>query len=309
MAVDWNRLPHAPPPACTCHHLHLPSGSTPCHGLVCAAPRQLRSAVDQGQRLPTETDGCIPKDRGHLRLPVKYLANLLTADREAPIVMTLNRMIAMRSYHTLHPCGGTPSLAVLRAAGIQQWTSTREMYRYMTIIKLRGPLRRVPTGHPGGHLEGLLRPPGPERLQLRQRFLSRLPSSCSPSGWETVETAIPPRRPTSAEGGHVLPTASCPKLLDYPDEGLLGVLWEIRERMAGLSSGAQPTGVTCWRSSLDHLSPLPPAEARATSCRPSTSRPACPASPITCSATTKEPGPALIDLTEVLQGLWPGTGR
>jgi len=55
-----------------------------------------QSQIDQG-RLPAEVDGAIPKAEA-LRLPVRYLANLLTAGDEAPVVSALNCLIVMRSY-------------------------------------------------------------------------------------------------------------------------------------------------------------------------------------------------------------------
>jgi nitrate reductase beta subunit len=44
-----------------------------------------------------DTVGEIP-DMRSLRIPVRYLANLLTAGAEAPIVSALGRMLAMRIY-------------------------------------------------------------------------------------------------------------------------------------------------------------------------------------------------------------------
>jgi nitrate reductase beta subunit len=55
----------------------------------------VQSQIDQ-KKLPTESDGVIPKAEA-MRLPVKYLANLLTAGKEDYIVSALNRLIAMRS--------------------------------------------------------------------------------------------------------------------------------------------------------------------------------------------------------------------
>ena len=43
------------------------------------------------------TNGEIP-DVNQLRIPVKYLANLLTAGDTAPVVRALERMLAMRAY-------------------------------------------------------------------------------------------------------------------------------------------------------------------------------------------------------------------
>jgi nitrate reductase beta subunit len=103
----------------------------------------VQSAIDQG-RLPTEADGCIPKAEA-LRMPVKYLANLLTAGKEAPIVAALNRMIAMRSYMRSVHVEGTPNTAVLQAAGITE-DIAKEMYRYMAIANYEDRFV-IPTGH------------------------------------------------------------------------------------------------------------------------------------------------------------------
>ena len=42
-------------------------------------------------------DGAMPDVRS-LRIPLKYLANLLTAGDEAPVALGLERMLAMRAY-------------------------------------------------------------------------------------------------------------------------------------------------------------------------------------------------------------------
>ena len=39
-----------------------------------------------------------------LRIPVKYLANLLTAGDTAPVVRALERMLAMRAYQREQAC-------------------------------------------------------------------------------------------------------------------------------------------------------------------------------------------------------------
>ncbi|MDQ7072756.1 MAG: nitrate reductase subunit beta, partial [Gammaproteobacteria bacterium] len=56
----------------------------------------VQSKIDQGV-LPTGPDGAIPV-AGAMRLPVQYLANLLTAGEAGLIESSLNRLIAMRSY-------------------------------------------------------------------------------------------------------------------------------------------------------------------------------------------------------------------
>ncbi|HRH81958.1 MAG TPA: nitrate reductase subunit beta [Thiobacillaceae bacterium] len=103
----------------------------------------VQSHIDQGN-LPTEADGCIPKE-GTLRLPVKYLANLLTAGKEEPIRLALNRMIAMRSYMRSIHVEGEPATAALKTAGIDEDTA-REMYRYMAIANYEDRFV-IPTGH------------------------------------------------------------------------------------------------------------------------------------------------------------------
>jgi nitrate reductase beta subunit len=103
----------------------------------------VQSAIDQG-KLPTEADGCIPK-ADTLRMPVKYLANLLTAGKEAPIVEALNRMIAMRSYMRSIHVEGVANTAMLAAAGIDEVTA-REMYRYMAIANYEDRFV-IHTGH------------------------------------------------------------------------------------------------------------------------------------------------------------------
>ena len=63
-------------------------------GLVRAA-----AVADQlrRQRGYVGSKGAIP-DVNQLRIPVKYLANLLTAGDTAPVVRALERMLAMRAY-------------------------------------------------------------------------------------------------------------------------------------------------------------------------------------------------------------------
>jgi len=103
----------------------------------------VQSAIDQG-KLPTEADGCIPKE-GTLRLPIKYLANLLTAGVEEPIRLALNQMIAMRSYMRSIHVEGQADTTALEAAGIDEATA-KEMYRYMAIANYEDRFV-IPTGH------------------------------------------------------------------------------------------------------------------------------------------------------------------
>lgn len=90
----------------------------------------VQSQMDQG-RLPTDVDGMIPKAEA-LRFPVKYLANLLTAGEEAPILDALRRLIAMRAYQRTRRVLGQPRPDVLGAVGLTE-QQAEEMYRYLAL--------------------------------------------------------------------------------------------------------------------------------------------------------------------------------
>ncbi|VAX06541.1 Respiratory nitrate reductase beta chain [hydrothermal vent metagenome] len=90
----------------------------------------VQSQLDQGN-LPTEADGVIPKSES-LRFPVEYLANLLTAGDTAPIISSLNRMLAMRSYQRSKHVEGEINTSSLEQAGITV-EQVEEMYRYLAL--------------------------------------------------------------------------------------------------------------------------------------------------------------------------------
>jgi len=76
-------------------------------------------------------DGDIPDVRS-LRIPVQYLANLLTAGKEEPVVLGLERMLAMRAYMRSLTVDGTVNTKVLERVGLSR-LQVEEMYRYMAI--------------------------------------------------------------------------------------------------------------------------------------------------------------------------------
>ena len=80
-----------------------------------------------------------------MRLPVQYLANLLTAGKEAPIRSALNRLIAMRSYQRSIHVEGKADTRSLEAAGITE-DQAKEMYRYLAIANYEDRFV-IPTGH------------------------------------------------------------------------------------------------------------------------------------------------------------------
>ncbi|WP_075187618.1 nitrate reductase subunit beta [Teredinibacter haidensis] len=88
----------------------------------------IQNAVESGK---LGSNGVIP-DLKSLRIPIRYLANLLTAGDEAPVLSALERMLAMRAYKRSQQVDGEEDLAVLQQAGITA-EQVEEMYRYMAI--------------------------------------------------------------------------------------------------------------------------------------------------------------------------------
>lgn len=76
-------------------------------------------------------NGMIP-DVKSLRIPVKYLANLLTAGKEAPVVSALERMLAMRAYKRAEVVHGQKDQAVLDQVGLSA-AMVEDMYQTMAI--------------------------------------------------------------------------------------------------------------------------------------------------------------------------------
>ena len=77
------------------------------------------------------SNGEIP-DVHQLRIPVKYLANLLTAGDTQPVVRALERMLAMRAYQREKHVDGRVNQAVLKQVGITQ-AEVEDMYHVMAI--------------------------------------------------------------------------------------------------------------------------------------------------------------------------------
>ena len=76
-------------------------------------------------------NGEIP-DVGQLRIPVQYLANLLTAGDTAPVIRALERMLAMRSYQRSVHVDKVQNLAVLKQVGLTAH-DVQDMYQVMAI--------------------------------------------------------------------------------------------------------------------------------------------------------------------------------
>ena len=101
----------------------------------------IQSAAESGKM---GMDGVIP-DVDSLRIPVKYLANLLTAGDEKPVTLALKRMLAMRSYKRSQQIEGIEDLAVLEQVGLTK-KQVESMYRYMAIANYEDRFV-IPTAH------------------------------------------------------------------------------------------------------------------------------------------------------------------
>ncbi|MNZ65927.1 Respiratory nitrate reductase 1 beta chain [compost metagenome] len=101
----------------------------------------IQSAAEAGH---VEFDGILPKIES-LRIPVRYLANMLTAGEEAPVVLALKRLIAMRVYMRAKHVDKTLNTEVLDQVGLSQ-LQVEEMYRYLAIANYEDRFV-IPTGH------------------------------------------------------------------------------------------------------------------------------------------------------------------
>jgi nitrate reductase beta subunit len=91
-----------------------------------------------------ETVGEIPDVRS-LRIPVRYLANLLTAGAEAPIVSALERLLAMRTHFRQRQLGDGDGQAVLDQVGLTR-AQVEDMHRYLSIANYEDRFV-IPTSH------------------------------------------------------------------------------------------------------------------------------------------------------------------
>lgn len=101
----------------------------------------VQSAAEAGY---IDKRGEIP-DFKSLRIPIKYLANLLTAGDEAPVIRALERMTAMRAYKRSQQVDGVEDLDVLKQVGLTAG-QVEDMYRFMAIANYEDRFV-VPTSH------------------------------------------------------------------------------------------------------------------------------------------------------------------
>jgi nitrate reductase / nitrite oxidoreductase, beta subunit len=90
------------------------------------------------------SDGVIPDVR-QLRIPLKYLANLLTAGDEEPVAKALERMLAMRAFMRRRHVEQTEDPALLGRVGLSV-EQVEDMYRYLAIANYEDRFV-IPTTH------------------------------------------------------------------------------------------------------------------------------------------------------------------
>ncbi|AWF79467.1 nitrate reductase subunit beta [Microbulbifer sp. A4B17] len=106
----------------------------------------IQNAVQAGQvETVTVGRGAEIPDLSTLRIPLQYLANLLTAGDEKPVARALERMIVMRAYMRGIHVDGIQERELLEEAGltVQQ---VEEMYRYMALANYEDRFV-VPSSH------------------------------------------------------------------------------------------------------------------------------------------------------------------
>ncbi|WP_269497078.1 nitrate reductase subunit beta [Castellaniella sp. S9] len=101
----------------------------------------IQSAANSGQ---IGSFGQIP-DVQSLRIPLRYLANLLTAGDEAPIARALERLLGMRAFMRARTVDGQERLDILEQVGLSL-AQVEDMYRYLAIADYEDRFV-VPTAH------------------------------------------------------------------------------------------------------------------------------------------------------------------
>jgi nitrate reductase beta subunit len=101
----------------------------------------IQSAAQAGK---VPMNGVFP-DLKSLRIPMKYLANMLTAGDEAPVERALERMMAMRIFKRSQQVDGEENLEALKQVGLTV-AQVEEMYRYMALANYEDRFV-IPTSH------------------------------------------------------------------------------------------------------------------------------------------------------------------
>ncbi|MFV0245509.1 MAG: nitrate reductase subunit beta [Qingshengfaniella sp.] len=89
-------------------------------------------------------DGAMPDVR-NLRIPLRYLANMLTAGDEQPVALALERMLAMRAYMRAKTVDGVIDEGIAKAVGLTP-AIIEDMYKIMALADFEDRFV-IPTTH------------------------------------------------------------------------------------------------------------------------------------------------------------------
>jgi nitrate reductase / nitrite oxidoreductase, beta subunit len=153
----------------------------------------VQSQIDQGN-LATGPDGAIPR-RETMRTPVRYLANLLTAGDEQPVIEALEKLIAMRSYQRSVHVDGKADTRALDAVGITE-QQAKDMYQLLAIADYKDRFV-IPTNHAEVRLEDSY------AFQGQNGFTFGNDSATG----VTKVSLFPERRKDTVEPKHIAPSA------------------------------------------------------------------------------------------------------
>lgn len=101
----------------------------------------IQSAAESGNM---GLDGEIPDVRS-LRIPVRYLSNMLTAGKDEPVIEGLERMLAMRAFMRARTVDKETRPEIAEKVGLTV-AQVEEMYRYMAIANYEDRFV-IPTSH------------------------------------------------------------------------------------------------------------------------------------------------------------------
>ncbi|MDD5001451.1 MAG: nitrate reductase subunit beta [Thiomonas arsenitoxydans] len=101
----------------------------------------IQTAVQSGM---VSDNGALP-DVSQLRIPLQYLANLLTAGEIAPVKRALERMLAMRAYMRGKHVDGAADVAAIEQVGMPA-AMVEDMYRILAIANYEDRFV-IPTAH------------------------------------------------------------------------------------------------------------------------------------------------------------------
>ncbi|MYD78562.1 MAG: nitrate reductase subunit beta, partial [Gammaproteobacteria bacterium] len=101
----------------------------------------IQSAAEAGK---IGIDNEMPDVRS-LRIPIRYLANLLTAGKEEPVARALERMLAMRGYMRAKTVDGVIDMGIAKQVGLTPG-QVEDMYQLMAIANYEDRFV-IPTSH------------------------------------------------------------------------------------------------------------------------------------------------------------------